>query len=215
MVHSEAWNSQIHDAGLKTQNYHKGFDRFIHKFDPDPSTEAVVAIVKGVHHEHGSAILFAQENSRCLLLDTLHGLTDDEALWFTLHSWAKFQPRLDRPRQEPGRLFYPAAYSHVFEKYWDALDQPLAHPDSTSESFFTKACMQELSAALVGMESSSFTPLVDSEARPQCVSVAEQAAISRLCPIQDAFDFWALLEERLAKEGRSSPDTGSGAPAPG
>jgi hypothetical protein len=25
----------------------------------------------------------------------------------------------------------------------------------------------------------------------------------------------ALLEERLKKEGRSSPDTGSGAPAPG
>jgi hypothetical protein len=57
-VHSEAWNSQIHEAGLKAQNYHKGFDRFIRKFDQDLPTEAVVAIVKGVHHEHGSAILF-------------------------------------------------------------------------------------------------------------------------------------------------------------
>jgi hypothetical protein len=59
---------------------------------------------------------------------------------------------------------------------------------------------------------SSLTPLVNSEARPAYVSMAQQAAISRLCPIQDAYDFWSLLDE---KEGRSSPDTGSGALAPG
>jgi hypothetical protein len=66
--------------------------------------------------------------------------------------------------------------------------------------------MQEFLAALVGMELSRFTPLVDSEARPACVSVVQQAAISRLCPIQDVHDFWALLEERLEKEGRSDRD---------
>jgi hypothetical protein len=75
--------------------------------------------------------------------------------------------------------------------------------------------MQEFSAGLIGQDLSNFTPLVDSEARSQAVSVAQQPAVSRLCPIQDAYDFWPLLEERLKKEGRSSPATGSGAPAPG
>jgi hypothetical protein len=133
-VHPEAWNSEIYEACLKTQNYDKGLDRFVRRFDPNLPAEAIVAIVKGVHHEHGAAVLFTQENRRCLLLDTLHGLTDDEALWYTLHSWAKFQPRLKCPRREPGQLYYPAVYSHVFEKYWATLEQPLAHPGPVDES---------------------------------------------------------------------------------
>jgi hypothetical protein len=36
-----AWNQGIYDAGLKTQNYDTGFERFVRKFGPD------VAIVKG------------------------------------------------------------------------------------------------------------------------------------------------------------------------
>jgi hypothetical protein len=75
--------------------------------------------------------------------------------------------------------------------------------------------MPEFSAGLIGQGLSNFIQLVDSEARSQAVSVAQQAAVSRLCQIQDAYDFWALLEERLKKEGRSIPATGSGAPAPG
>jgi hypothetical protein len=169
----EAWNSQIYEAGLKTQNYDKGFDRFVRKFDPDLPTDAFVPIVKCVHHEHGADVLFTQENRRCLLLDTLHGLSDDQALWYALHSWAEFQPRLNRSRKEPGQLYFQAVYSHVFEKYWDTLEQPLAHPDSTSESFFTRACMQEFADALIGKDLSNFFPLVDSEASPQCVSIAQ------------------------------------------
>jgi hypothetical protein len=92
-------------------------------------------------------------------------------------------------------------YSHVFEKHLATLEQPLAHPGSVDESFFTKACMQEYSAALVRLDLSSFAPLVDSEARPQCVSIVQQAAISRLCLIQDAQDFWGIQDN-----GRSSPD---------
>jgi hypothetical protein len=170
-------------------------------------TEAVIAIVKGVPHEFGSAVLFTQENRRCLLLDTLHGLTEYEALWYTMHSWAKFQPRLQCPRQEPGQLYYPAAYSHVFEKYWDSLEQPLAQPGSVDKSFFTKACLQECSAALAGQDLSDFAPKVDGEARFQCVSIAQQAAISRLCLIQDAHDFWGLQEKHRSSAGTDGPSS--------
>jgi hypothetical protein len=38
------------------------------------------------------------------------------------------------------------------------------------------------------------------------VEIAQEAAISRLCPIQDAYGFWNM--------DRSSPVTGSGGPAP-
>jgi hypothetical protein len=44
--------------------------------------------------------------------------------------------------------------------------------------------MQEFSAALNGMDLSNFAPLVDSEAMTQGVSIARQAAISRLCLIE-------------------------------
>jgi hypothetical protein len=62
--------------------------------------------------------------------------------------------------------------------------------------------MQEYSAALAGQDLSDFAPKVDSEARSQCASIAQQAAISRLCLIQDAQDFW-----RIQDKHRSSADT--------
>jgi hypothetical protein len=130
-------------------------------------------------------------------------------------SWAKFQLRMNGPRKEPGALFFPGAYSYVFKKYWDTLEQPLAHPGSLDEYLFKKSCMQEFGAALSGQDLSNFAPLVESEARSQAVSVAQQADISRLCPIQDAYDFWALLEEELKEQGRSSLGTVLGASAPG
>jgi hypothetical protein len=147
-VQPDAWNSAIFEAGLKTQNYDKGFDRFVRKFKPEEPMGAVMAIEKGVHSEFGTAILFTQENRRCLLLDTLHGITEEDALWYTMLSWAKFQRRISRPKEDPGQLHFPAVYSHVFEKYCDTLEQPLAHPGSDSETLFTKACMQEYAAAL-------------------------------------------------------------------
>jgi hypothetical protein len=167
---------------------------------------AVMAIEKGVHSEFGTAILFTQENRQCLLLDTLHGLTEDEALWYTMHAWAKFQPRVSRPKDDPDQLYYPAVYSHVFEKYWDTLEQPLAHPDAASESFFTKACMQEYAAALLGHTLPS-APLVDSEAPEGALFVAKQAAISRLCMIQDAHDFWEDQEKHRSSARTDGPSS--------
>jgi hypothetical protein len=106
-----AWNEQIYEAGLRTQNYDKGFDEFVRKFDPDLATSATFAVVKGVHHDHGTVVYLTQESRRCSLLDTLHGLTDEKAMWYILQSWAKFQPRPNSPRSEPGRLLDPAEYS--------------------------------------------------------------------------------------------------------
>jgi hypothetical protein len=34
-----------------------------------------------------------------LILDTLQGLSEDEALWFTLRAWARFQPRVPERTQ--------------------------------------------------------------------------------------------------------------------
>jgi hypothetical protein len=199
----EAWNTAILEAGLRTQNYDKGFDRFIRKFNPGVQMSAVMAIESGAHSEFGAAILFTQENRRCLLLETLHVESEADALWYTMLRWARFQPRATRPKSDAGQLFYPAAYSHVFEKYWDVLEQPLAHEDVASESFFTKACMQKYAAALRGHKLPQ-TPLVDSEAPEGCQIIAKQAAWSRLCMIQDAHNFWAEVSH---EEHRSSACT--------
>jgi hypothetical protein len=56
-----AWNQQIHDAGLRTQNFDEGFQRFVRKFDPDLEMSATLPIVKGAHHEHGTAAYLTQE----------------------------------------------------------------------------------------------------------------------------------------------------------
>jgi hypothetical protein len=90
---------------------------------------------------------------------------------------------MNRPRKDPGQLFFSEVYSHVFEKYWDTINTPLAHPDLTSESFFTNARMQKFPAALAGKDLSNFAPLVDNEAKQSRATIAQQADISRLCPI--------------------------------
>jgi hypothetical protein len=86
---------------------------------------------------------------------------------------------------------------------------PLAHPEASGESEHTQSSMREYSAALSEMDLSSFTPLVDSEAKQSHLEIAQEAPVSRLYPIQDAYDFWSLLEEQAS---RSSSGTGSGAP---
>jgi hypothetical protein len=97
-----AWNQRIADAGLRIQNYDKGIERFVRKFDPDEELEAMISIAKGVHHDHGLAVYITQHKRRCLLLGTTYGLRDEEALWNALMSWANFQLRCERPRQTPG-----------------------------------------------------------------------------------------------------------------
>jgi hypothetical protein len=115
-VAEHAWNERIYEAGLKTQNYDRGLGRLVWKFDSASDLTATFAVSKGVHNEHGVAVHFAQGSRRCLLLDTLYGLSDEEAMWYTLQFWARFQPRLNSPRTSPEKLFFPAEYTPMFSR---------------------------------------------------------------------------------------------------
>jgi hypothetical protein len=86
LLQMDAFNGRVFDAGLETQNYDKGLDRFIRKFKPDQEMTAVCAIIGGFHADHGTAVYCTQGKRRCLPLDTPYGLSDDEALWHTLAS---------------------------------------------------------------------------------------------------------------------------------
>jgi hypothetical protein len=165
------------------------------KFKPNQPYTATIVIEKGCHKDHGTAIFFEQGTRRCLLTDTLYGLTDDEALWYTMQAWAKFQPRKAKPRQDPG-LYYPAEYSHVFQKYWDVLNDPVTHPNC-DESDHTKRSMREMATALKPMSLDSLEPLVDAEASDKSCRVPHNAALSRRCPIQDAVDYWQPVEAQV------------------
>jgi hypothetical protein len=126
------------------------------------------------------------------LLGTIYGHTDEEALWYALMWWASLQPRKKRPRQYPGQLFYPAEHSHIFEKYWDHLENLEGHPEFSQESEFTQGCMKYFSSALPRLNVADFTPRVSAEAKQSDLEAAEDAAVSRLRPIQDGPDMWEL-----------------------
>jgi hypothetical protein len=102
-----AANGSILEAGLSPQNYDKGFDKYVRKFNPEEESSSVVAIHNGWQGDHGWAVAFKQGPRRCLLLGTMDGFSDEEALWSALADWATFQPRLQNPRQFPGKLFFP------------------------------------------------------------------------------------------------------------
>jgi hypothetical protein len=98
------------------------------------------------------------------------------------------------PRSDPGQLYYSAAATHIIQKYWDYLNDPLASPNC-DESEFTKTAMSRFAAALSTMDLSNFEPMVDAEASDKSCSIATQAAISRRKPVQDAPDFWRQRRE--------------------
>jgi hypothetical protein len=114
-------NGAVLDAALRTQNYDKGLEKFVRKFNPEVEMTAVVAIESGRQGDQGWAVAFKQGPRRCLLLDTTEGLSEEETLWVALAHWSNFQPRLSKPRQGPGELFYPDAASHILEEAWDFL----------------------------------------------------------------------------------------------
>jgi hypothetical protein len=106
-----------------------------------------------------------------------------------MKDWAQFQPKLSKPRQDPGCLFFPAEYTHVFQKYWDGVQ--LSHSFSS---------MKEMEDALAPMSLDSWEPQPDSIAPEKSQRIARTAALSRKCPIQDAVDYWSTPEEQTREE---------------
>jgi hypothetical protein len=194
-----AWNKETFIAELATQPYGSGLGKFTAKFRPDDPYSATIAIEKGTHDEHAPAIYFEQGARRCLPTRGVYGISDDDALWYVMKDWAQFQPRLSKPRRDPGMLFYPPEYSHVFEKYWGVLNDPTQHPDQDMSSN-SRDSMTAMAAALSEMDLSNWIPQPDSEASEKSQRIARTAALSRRCPIMDAVDYWKSPEEQAREE---------------
>jgi hypothetical protein len=196
-----AFVERVYEAGLRTQNYDKGFDKFVRKFERNEAMSATVALLEGHREDHGWAVYCTQGPRRCLLLNTEDGLSADETLWTALAAWASFKPRETSPRKYPGKLFYPTEASHIFEKYWDYLTRMDEHPDFASETPICQERMVQFSRALSKLRTSNWTPLSTAEAHDKHVQVAQEAALSRLRPIPDGPDQCALCRSSTVTVG--------------
>jgi hypothetical protein len=211
------WNKETFIAGLASQPYGAGLCKFTAKFDSEEPYAATIAVEKGVHDERATAVFFEQGVHRCLLTRRIHEATADEALWLAMKDWAEFQPKRSARRRDPGQLFYPAEYTHVIQKYWDVLNDPLQHPDSREETDRTKSFMQDMAAALSEMDVSNLEPQPSDVAPEKSQRIAHDGALSRRYPIQDSVDYWPTPAEQVCEEesmialgkivGRSSQDT--------
>jgi hypothetical protein len=54
-------NGSILEAALRTQNYDKGFDKFVRKFNPVQELSAVVATESGRHGDHGGQLFSSSD----------------------------------------------------------------------------------------------------------------------------------------------------------
>jgi hypothetical protein len=84
-------------------------------------------------------------------------------------------------------------------------NDPISHPDSSSESDHIKSSMSEMASALSSMNLSSWEPQVDAEASEKSCHVSHIGALSRRCPIQDAADYWLGPEEAATVSGSPAP----------
>jgi hypothetical protein len=206
----KAIHARILETALRTQNYDRGLDKFVRKYKNLEAMSATLAIQSGWQGEHGWAVFMKQGTKRCLLLDTVHGLTDDEAIWTALACWAVFKPRNDSPRKYPGRLYYPAQFSHVVEKYWAHLFDLPSHPDFANESDIRKERMTIFSQALRSFKrTKNWQPQVDAEAPEKGLRIAKEAVTSRVRPIADGPNQWEVCRSSTAKGGAGCPLVGT------
>jgi hypothetical protein len=190
------FNRETFMQGLAAQPYRIGTGKFVAQFKPDKPYSATIAIEKGVHNEYGTAIFFEQSTRRCLVTRRIilgENETEENAFWQVMKDWAQFEPRLARPRVASGQLFYPSAWSHMFEAYWDFIQAP-------SQEEATSVPMARYASAAAQLDFSDCTPLPDVEAREKSQSVASSGPLSRRCPIQDAMDYWSSPQEQAQEE---------------
>jgi hypothetical protein len=166
---------------------------------PDQPYAATIAIEKGLHDEHGTAIYFEQGPRRCLLTRRVYGISDEDTFWYVMKDWAQFQPRSSKPRTEPGYLFYPPEYGHLFEKYWDVLNDPLQHAECTDSSH-SRDSMRVMTEAPSVMNLEHWIPQPDTEVSEKSQRIAQMAALSRRCLIMDAVDYWKPAQEQAREE---------------
>jgi hypothetical protein len=200
-----AFVERVYEAGLKTQNHDKGFDKFVRRFERNEGMSATIALLSGHRNDHGWAVYCTQGPRWCLLLDTEDGLTSEETLWTALAAWATFKPRKSSSRKYQGKLFYPTEASHIFEKYWDHLTRLDEHPDFTSESPLCQERMVQFSRALSKLRTRNWTPQPTAEAQDKNLQIAQEAALSRLRPIPDGPDQWALCRSSTVTAGVAPP----------
>jgi hypothetical protein len=179
--------------GLASEPYRIGTGKFAAQFKPDKPYSATIAIEKGLHDDHGTAILFEQANRSCLITRRILRKSDEETFWQVMTDWAQFQPRKAKPRVNSGQIFYPTEYSHIFEAYWDFIQGP-------SPDLATSAPMAQYAFAAQGLDFSDCTPLPDVEAPEKSQRVSSVGALSRRWPIQDANDYWSSPQDRAQEE---------------
>jgi hypothetical protein len=206
----KAIHARLLETALRTQNYDRGLDKFIRKYENLEAMSATLAIQRGWQGEVGWAIFMKQGSKRCLLLDTVYGLTDDETIWAAMACWAVFKPRDDQPRKYPGRLYYPAQFSHIMEKYWSHIFDLLSHPDFVNESEVCKERMTIFSQALRTFKrTKNWQPQVDAEAPEKGLRIAQEAATSRVHLIADGPNQWEVCRSSTATDGAGCPSVGT------
>jgi hypothetical protein len=188
-----AWNKDVFMEGLASEPYRIGTGKFAAQFKPDKPYSATIAIEKGVHGKHGTAILFEQANRRCLLTRRILGKSDEDTFWLVMKDWAQFEPRLAKPRVNAGQIFYPSAYSHILEAYWDFIQAP-SQEEAASE------LMSKYASAASGIDFSGCIPLPGVEAPEKSQRISSIGALSRRCPIQDANDYWSSPQDQAQEE---------------
>jgi hypothetical protein len=211
----KAVHDRVLETALRTQNYDRGLDKFVRKYENLEAMSATLAVQKGWQGDYGWAIFMKQGSKRCLLLDTVYGLTMEEVIWTALACWASFKPRDERPRKYPGRLYYPDEFSHVIQKYWNYLFNLPIHPDFGNESDICKERMTIFSQALRSFKrTKNWAPQPCAEAPEKGLRIAQEAAVSRVRPIADGPNQWEVCRGSTVGAGGPSAGTES-SPLPG
>jgi hypothetical protein len=207
---TKAVHERILETAVRTQNYDRGLEKFVRKYENLEAMSATLAIQDGWQGDHGWAIFVKQGPKRASLLDTVDGLSMEEVFWTALACWAIFKPRSESVRKFPGRIYYPDQFSHIVQKYWNHLFCLPSHPDFAKESLICQERMTIFSEAMRKFKrTKNWAPQPCAEAPEKGLRIAQEAAQSRVRPIADGPNQWEVCRRCTVTEGSGTGMVGT------
>jgi hypothetical protein len=114
-----AFNQEVRESTLETQNADKGFAHYVSHFKHRELVCAAIHVEQGLQGEYGWAVYFQQGRHRCVLTAVVSGRPSEEVLkdsmWKARAELANFQPMPGIEKEHEEHVYGMNGCTHCFE----------------------------------------------------------------------------------------------------
>jgi hypothetical protein len=185
-----AFNEQVRESALGTQNVDKGFAHYVSYFKPTELVYAAIQGEQGPQGEYGWVVYFQQGRHGCVLTGVVSGRPAEEeledAMWKACAELSSFQPVPGAEKEHEEHVYGIHVCTHCFE------DQFQVGSEYYQQASPERKWLMEKFAAGCARTNFVFHPNDDLQER--IVKHATNSVRSRRYQFADGVDFWQSQE---------------------